>query len=119
MKFTMNRARTVTSRMGHSIHFEKGVATHVPPVLYEEVLAAGGVADEELPEPEETPEPTADEREKLLMAALEDIATKNNRDDFSAVGAPHTKALATRLGFAISAAERDAAWLRFQGAKGD
>jgi hypothetical protein len=117
MKFTMRRGRVLTSTSGHSIRFEKDVPTHVPPSMYDEVLAAGGVPESEIPEEPKAPsaEPTDPaERKLLIVTAMEQLALRNGRDDFTAAGAPHLKALKTILGFGITNQERDLLWAEFQ-----
>jgi hypothetical protein len=118
MNFVMMRDRTIASVHGHAVEFKKGVATHVPPVMYDEVMAAGAVPEEELPEEEpkaNDAEPTdPSERKALVMAAIEQIALKNSREDFTASGAPHGKALAAVLGFRVDNKERDLLWAEFQ-----
>ena len=122
MKFTMNRDRMVVSRLGHSIDFKKGVPTHVPPALHREVMEAGAEPDEELKQdprdpaaPTKTDEPTDPvEREKQILAAMEMIATENKRENFTAAGTPHNKAMAALLGWAPDAKERDTLWAQYQ-----
>ena len=50
MKFTLPRDRTIASTCGLSIEFKKGVPALVPPAMYAEVIAAGGVSEDEIPE---------------------------------------------------------------------
>ena len=47
MKFTLNRNYVLASTMGHTIAFEKGKATHVPPHLYKEARAIGALPEDE------------------------------------------------------------------------
>lgn len=113
MKFTLARDRVIVTPHGHSIEFKKGVPTYVPPVCYEDVQAAGAVPEEELPEPEvkvgaEPQDPA--ERKLMLQAALEQVVKGNIREQFTAGGAPHTKALSNILGWTVSNRERDLAW---------
>jgi hypothetical protein len=111
MKFTMSRDRTVVSKFGRAIEFEKGVATHVPEMCYEEVMAAGGVPEDDLPEPEitdTTPQGVA--RTEAIVAAIKAMVLRGAREDFTAAGAPHAAALSAMAGFPVDAKERDAAW---------
>lgn len=117
MKFVMNRSRNV-SGFGHSVDFVKGEPTHVPPELYRDVLAAGGVPEEEFdPDPpkksgpQEPSDPFA--REAALFDAFEVLALANKRGSFTAGGLPHHKALKDLLGWEVPNAERDAAWAKF------
>lgn len=119
MKFVMHRNRTIVSTSGHAIEFVKGELTHVPPAMYEQVMAAGAVPEEELdldPVPEGTVEeptdPTA--RQKQIFAAMEKVTLRGKRDEFTASGAPHAKVLSTELGWTVSNKERDSAWTAFQ-----
>lgn len=119
MKFTFQRDRVITSKFGHSIFFPKGVPTHVPPEMIPEVVAAGGVSDEEVDlDPPKQPtgktEPVDPvERKKAIFAAFEAIALRNRREEFTAAGVPHGKALARELGWQLPNAERDLLWVEF------
>ncbi len=119
MKFTMNRTCVIVSTLGHAIGFEKGVPTHVPPGMYEEVLAKGAAPDEEIPFDEtKVADVSVEDRKILLQAAIEEIVTKNDTADFTAGGLPHAKVLSAKVGFNVLADERDAAYAAFQaGAK--
>ena len=119
MKFVLHRDRTIASVMGISIAFEKGVPHHVPPYMYPEVIAAGGVPESELTEAEATgkttDEPTdADERKLALFDLFEKLVLRNVREEFTAGGAPHGAVLTKELGWSVSAKERDAAWAEFK-----
>lgn len=120
MKFVMMRDRTIASVTGHAVEFKKGEPTHVPPALYKEVLAAGGVPEEELPDEDtrgKTVEPTdAAERSGLIAEAIRILVDRARRDDFGATGSPTVKALANELGWPVNAQERDIAWAQFQAA---
>lgn len=117
MNFIMMRDRVVSSVTGHSVSFKKGVATHVPPEMYAEVMAVGAVPEEELPEEEPAKgpvEPTDPvEREEAVMAAFTTLVTRNVREDFTAGGAPHAKALQRELGWTLHNKERDILWVKF------
>ena len=119
MKFVMQRNRTISSTSGHAIEFKKGEPTHVPPSMYEEVMAAGAVPEEELDlEPKtadeivEPMEPGA--RQAAIFAAFEKITLRGQREDFTASGAPHAKALSNILGWTIQNKERDTVWTAFK-----
>lgn len=118
MKFVMHRNRTIASLSGLSIEFKKGELTHVPPCMYDEVLAAGGVPETEIAEPDpgegpvEPTDPVA--RQKAIFAAMETITLRGAREDFTAAGAPHAKALTKHLGWNVDNKERDKAWLAFK-----
>lgn len=117
MKFVMHRDRTIASTCGLSVEFKKGVPTHVPPGMYQDVLAAGGIPEEEIPENEmpkgkPTPEQLA-EREQAMFAAFKKIVDGNQREDFTAGGVPTQAALSRELGWTAQAKERDAAWIKY------
>lgn len=117
MKFMLPRDRTIASTCGISIEFKKGELHLVPPAMYNEVIAAGGVpeselSDDELPAKPASPEALAD-RKAALFKAFEKIAKRNVREDFTAGGMPHLGVLATETGWTVAAKERDAAWVEF------
>lgn len=119
MKFTMHRNRTIVSTSGLSVEFVKGEPTHVPPAMYAEVIAAGGVPEEEIdldppssPGASEPTDPVA--RQKAIYTAFETITLRGRREDFTAAGAPHAKALSQILGWTIQNKERDQAWVNFK-----
>jgi hypothetical protein len=119
MKFVFNRARTVSSKYGHVIFFDKGVPTHVPPEMYQEVLAVGGNPESEIdldpPKPDGPEEPTDPvAREAALFSAFESLSLRGKREDFTAGGQPHQKALAKELGWEVSSKERDLMWVKFK-----
>lgn len=121
MQFIMRRDRTVVSALGHAIEFKKGEPTHVPPALHREVLDAGAEpvdgdseeirADAPKPNSNEPTEPA--EREKQILEAMELLATENKRENFTAAGLPHAKALASVLGWSPADKERDILWAKF------
>jgi hypothetical protein len=119
MKFVMHRNRTIVSTSGHAIEFKKGELTHVPPNMYEEVMAAGAVPEEELdmdpatnPEALEPTDPSV--RQQAISEAFETITLRGKREDFTAAGSPHAKVLSTILGWTVQNKERDAAWTAFK-----
>jgi hypothetical protein len=119
MKFVMHRNRTIVSTSGHAVEFVKGELTHVPPAMYEQVMAAGAVPEEELDlDPKEegkVEEPTDPAtRQKALFAAMEKVTLRGKREEFTASGAPHAKVLSNELGWTVSNKERDTAWAAFQ-----
>jgi hypothetical protein len=123
MKFMLNRNRTISSLCGISIEFKKGELHLVPPAMYAEVIAAGGVpeselSDDELPAQPATPEALA-EREKAIFAAFEKIMLRADRMEFTAGGMPHNAVLSREVGWTVQAKERDAAWVKFTAGKDD
>lgn len=122
MEFTMRRTRTVASVHGHAIEFIKDKPTYVPPVMHKEILEMGGEPVDALSEDPRDPvpingiaEPTDPlKRGEEIQTAMELLVTKNAREDFTASGAPHVKALTTVLGWKPTNGERDVQWQRFQ-----
>ena len=119
MKFVMHRNRTIVSTSGHAIEFVKGELTHVPPAMYEEVMAAGAVPEEELDlepkSPDEVVEPMDPKtRQAAIFAAFEKVTLRGQREDFTAAGSPHAKVLSQVLGWTIQNKERDAVWTAFK-----
>ncbi len=123
MKFMMNRNRTIASTCGLSIEFKKGELHLVPPAMYAEVIAAGGVPEHEL---EEAEQPVAgakpaslEERKAQMMEAFKRIVLRADRDEFTAGGTPHGAVLSREVGWTIVTKERDAAWVEFQNKSDD
>lgn len=120
MNFVFARNKTVSSKFGHVINFQKDVPTHVPPEMYPEVIAVGGIPEEEIdldppknPDGKEEPvDPGA--RKAAIFAAFEALSLRGKREDFTAGGQPHPKALAKELGWSISNKERDTMWVAFK-----
>lgn len=116
MKFTMARDRIVRTKYGHSFQFKKGVPLAIPDHIIPDIVAAGGVPeediDEEVVKSGEPIDPA--EREALLIAAFEEIVLKNERGSFTAAGVPHGKVVAQIVGFNAHPKEREAAWTKFQ-----
>jgi hypothetical protein len=117
MEFVLNRNKTHSSRLGHTIQFIKGVKTHVPPELWPEVRAFGAVPAEDIPEEalEDQAEPRDPQaRKALIFATMEKMVVDGKRADFTGTGAPHAGSMKDRMGFAIDAKERDTLWSEFQ-----
>jgi hypothetical protein len=120
MKFVLNRDRVIATTLGHTIAFKKGEPVEVPPILWAEMQKHGAIPEEDLPEEEETPvvDLSPEERKRKIKDTMESLVLKNSREDFTAAGAPHSKALERELGFRVDARERDVLWLEVQ-QKGD
>lgn len=123
MLFEMNRNFTVKG-FGHSLKFVKGVAMHVPPVLYTEVRKYGAVAIDgdvedtstnNIAEPKKTKsnEPQGPDRAEVLLIAIQALVTENDSNKFGGNGAPSVQAMTDNLGFRVTADERTAAWNKF------
>lgn len=123
MKFVFHRDRTVSSTSGHSIAFKKGEPTHVPPEMVRDVIAVGGVPEDETFDPDaedksKSTEPTDPEvRRSEAYAAFKVIVEGGKREDFTAGGQPHPKALKALLGWPLNGKERDALWVDFNKAE--
>lgn len=112
MRFTMQRDRTVVSKFGRSFGFIKGEPLHVPDMCWEEVMAAGGVSEEELPDPAipVSTVPQGAPRALAIAEAIKVMVLKGERNDFNASGMPQAGVLSQIAGFAVDAKERDLAW---------
>lgn len=117
MKFIMPRNRTIASTCGLSVEFKKGEPTLVPPAMYAEVIAAGGVseselAEEDLPSAKATPEQLA-EREQAMFKAFDAVTRRAEREDFTAGGVPHVNAIAREMGWSPQPKELKATWAKY------
>jgi hypothetical protein len=113
MKFISNRSFVLASVLGHSIAFEKGVPTHVPKECHREAIGAGCVAsDGEVEMETKKPETVLneDERNEMLRMVLADMKTRNDREEFTATGAPKVKAVEKLAGFDVTSAEVAELW---------
>jgi hypothetical protein len=113
MKFISNRSFTLTSLTGHSINFEKGVPAYVPKECHREAIGAGCVADDgEVDMGDKKPEVVLneDERLEMLRMVLVDMKSRNDRDEFTATGAPKVKAVEKLAGFDTTTAEIAELW---------
>lgn len=122
-KFKLPRNRTIASTCGLSIEFTKNEWHLVPPAMFADVIAAGGVSEEEIPEDELPPKASTPEaleaRKAAIFKAFETIVKRNEREDFTAGGMPHNAVLARETGWAVAAKERDATWVEFLAAEKD
>ena len=117
MKFVLNRAKTVSSTLGHTIEFIKNEPTYVPREMWAEVQAIGAIPEEDLPEvllaaTKEPADPA--ERKAVIFAAFEQLILGGKRESFAGTGAPHAKVLASQMGFVIDNKERDVLWQEFK-----
>jgi hypothetical protein len=123
MKFVMHRNHVVASTSGHVIGFKKGEPTYVPPEARKDVMAAGGIPEDEDFDPDAeanakkppTDEPTDPaEREKAVFAVFEKLVVRGRREDFTANGVPNAKVLKAELGWELQPRDRDLFWEQFQ-----
>ena len=117
MEFVLNRDKTVSSVLGHTIEFKKGIAVHVPHEMWTAVQGIGAIPAEDLPadklpDSNEPTDPAA--REQAIFAGFEKLVNENKRGNFTGVGLPHGKALKEVLGFSIHDKARDALWTTFK-----
>ena len=108
---------TVSSLSGRSVELLKGVPTHCPPQMHDELIARGVVPAEEMPEPEvaEGPQEPTDPvaRRAAIFASFKKLSLRAKREEFTASGVPHLAVLAMDLGWPMVAKERDAMWVEF------
>lgn len=124
-EYVLNRNYTHRSLMGHTISFEKGQPTYVPPECEKEVVAFGadrvvGDNPDVLPEDVVVEEvPQGSDREAMLNAAFEQIEARNDTKDFTAQGVPTIKAVEKIVGFNVEKAEVLDAWREYRVAKAE
>ena len=115
----LNRNYVLTTTKGHSVAFEKGKPTHVPPTIYQEALAIGAIPpDGEEPQVEDvvkTDNAPGDpaERAPLILAAIEKLVAENARDNFTAAGSPTVDAVSKLVGFKVQSKEVASVWQAF------
>lgn len=117
MNYIAPRNMTVSSLSGRSVELLKGVPTHCPPQMHDELIARGVVPAEEMPEPEvaEGPQEPTDPvaRRAAIFASFKKLSLRAKREEFTASGVPHLAVLAMDLGWPMVAKERDAMWVEF------
>ena len=112
----LNRNYVLTTTKGHSVAFEKGKPTHVPPAIYQEALAIGAIppdgADPLVEEVIKTDNAPADptERAPLILAVIEKLVAENARDNFTAAGSPTVDAVSKLVGFKVQSKEIALVW---------
>lgn len=111
----LNRNFTLTTTLGHSIQFVKDQPTHVPPAMYRAALEIGaqpvaGAAPQVEDETPSAPVLDPSERNDKIGEAIELLVDRNEREDFTAAGAPTVSAVSSLVGFKVSGAEVTAAW---------
>ena len=115
----LNRNYVLTTTKGHSVAFEKGKPTHVPPAIYQEALAIGAIPpDGEEPQVEDvvkTDNAPGDpaERAPLILAAIEKLVAENARDNFTAAGSPTVGAVSEAVGFKVQSKEIATVWQQY------
>lgn len=115
----LNRTFVLPTTKGQIIHFRKGESTWVPPGCVSEALAIGAVladgSDANVIEQVDISKAPDDPvlREKMLLDLFGKLIAVNQRNDFTAAGAPHIKAIERELKFKVDNKERDAVWHKF------
>lgn len=118
--FTLNRAYTLRSTLGHIVNFVKGEPVYVPPALINEVVAIGaersdGEAVDVLGPEEVVAAPmTLDERTTLINDAFATIVGVNDADDFTAQGIPKVGVVEKMTGTKFDKNEVMTAWQKFR-----
>lgn len=120
--FVSNRDITVSSTLGHSLDFKKGVPTHVPPIMRKICIERGilpveGVEEAVvmLEEAERGPKlhlapDDVDERKEAIEKACREIAKRNHSDDFTGGGIPNANAVTAALGWKVNQVEIREIW---------
>lgn len=119
----LNRNLTHISLEGNSVAFIRGEPSYVPKNLVSWALGVGAEFADESDEQKFSPkhdetaplfiEPTGDEREEAIMAAMELMQERNSREDFTAAGLPDVRTLKRILGFNVDMRERNGLWQRY------
>lgn len=123
-EFVLNRNKTIIGLSGHSVIFEKGIPTYVPEQLVQQVISIGAervdaAQGESFTEtPPKAEDPQGEERQSLIYLCFEELIRDNKREEFTASGAPHSKALKQHLGFTVDNKERDLLWAKYRAEKG-
>lgn len=112
----LNRNHTLTTTKGHVLEFKKGVATHVPPAVYQEALGIGAIPpDGEDPVVQDVVKTDSapndpSERAPLILAAIEKLVAENSRENFTAAGSPTVEAVSKIVGFKVQSKEVAPVW---------
>ena len=115
----LNRNYVLTTTKGHSVAFEKGVPTHVPPAIYQEALTIGAIPPdgedphvEDVVKTDNAPSDPA-ERAPLILGAIEKLVAENARENFTAAGSPTVDAVAKAVGFKVQSKEIATVWQQY------
>ena len=115
----LNRNYVLTTTKGHSVAFEKGVPTHVPPAIYQEALTIGAIPPdgedphvEDVVKTDNAPSDPA-ERAPLILDAIEKLVAENARENFTAAGSPTVDAVAKAVGFKVQSKEIATVWQQY------
>ena len=119
----LNRNYTLATTKGHVIAFEKGKPTSVPKIVYNEAIAIGaqpadGTDPDVLKDEKKSSAPQDPaERNPLILAAIEKLIDRNDREDFTAAGSPSVDAVTKEVGFKVSAKEIAGQWQEYHAQK--
>ena len=115
----LNRNYVLTTTKGHSVAFEKGVPTHVPPAIYQEALTIGAIPPdgedphvEDVVKTDNAPSDPA-ERAPLILDAIEKLVAENARENFTAAGSPTVDAVTKAVGFKVQSKEIATVWQQY------
>jgi hypothetical protein len=119
MMMVLNRNHVLSTLTGHTVGFVKGEPVFVPKVAIREAVAIGATpADgsdvDILEDKKESYEPfDLSERAGLIMEAILLLVERNDREDFTAAGAPRADAISKEVGFRVQAKEFAPVWQRY------
>jgi hypothetical protein len=117
----LHRNFRLATTKGHSVQFEANQPTYVPPTIVAEAIAIGAemAADDSKPDmtPVDAPAPNsgpadAAAREADILAAINVLVQRNDREDFTGGGLPKLYAVAALLGYKTDRKELEAVWLK-------
>ena len=122
----LNRDYVLATTKGHVISFAKDEPTHVPPAVYNDAIAIGAVPVDGT-DPNVLVDPvekavvplTVEERQTAIIATFAKIVETNNREDFTASGQPHFKAVSEILGYRVAGKDVAAAWQAYNEMKAE
>lgn len=118
--YVLNRNYVLRTTKGHTISFVKGQPVYVPPVIEKDAIAIGaersdgGATDPLGEEVVQQPPLNGDELKLLMFSAFEEIAAKNDANDFTGQGVPTVKAVERIIGTDVSRTDLVAAWAEFK-----
>ena len=112
----LNRNFTHASVYGHAVRFVKDKPTVVPNVIVRECVALGAVRADgkdavvEAKVSAKTAPENVDDRMDAVLAAIEVMTERNERNDFTGTGLPNLNALSKQVGFRVDKTELARVW---------
>jgi hypothetical protein len=116
----LHRSYVLGSKFGHSIGFDAGKPTWVPPNVVPEAVAVGAamadgtsadiITDPVVPKAPSDPAVRAADIEKAFVG----IAARNERDDFMASGTPTSEAVSKVVGYKVPSKEISQVWSAYK-----